>query len=99
MLMGEYEHSVDAKGRLFVPAKLRSELGKTFVITKGVDGCIDVYPMDAWDRLQQSFAQQTLPKKKARDVSRFLFGNSMKLIAVKWKAMLPPSWKILKFSD
>ena len=36
--------SVDAKGRLFVPAKLRSELGKTFVITKGVDGCIDVYP-------------------------------------------------------
>lgn len=64
MLMGEYEHSVDAKGRLFVPAKLRSELGKTFVITKGVDGCIDVYPMDAWDRLQQSFAQQTLPKKK-----------------------------------
>ena len=68
MLMGEYEHSVDAKGRLFVPAKLRSELGKTFVITKGVDGCIDVYPMDAWDRLQQSFAQQTLPKKKARDV-------------------------------
>lgn len=142
MLMGEYEHSVDAKGRLFVPAKLRSELGKTFVITKGVDGCIDVYPMDAWDRLQQSFAQQTLPKKKARDVSRFLlaipwkwnrinraasfcrkrFANlprsrawrplsvrgprrksgipsGMKLIAVKWKAMLPPSWKILKFSD
>ena len=79
MLMGEYEHSVDAKGRLFVPAKLRSELGKTFVITKGVDGCIDVYPMDAWDRLQQSFAQQTLPKKKARDVSRFLFGNSMEV--------------------
>ncbi|WP_306542021.1 division/cell wall cluster transcriptional repressor MraZ [Acidaminococcus intestini] len=90
MLMGEYEHSVDAKGRLFVPAKLRSELGKTFVITKGVDGCIDVYPMDAWDRLQQSFAQQTLPKKKARDVSRFLFGNSMEVEPDKQGRILLP---------
>ena len=85
MLMGEYEHSVDAKGRLFVPAKLRSELGKTFVITKGVDGCIDV-----WDRLQQSFAQQTLPKKKARDVSRFLFGNSMEVEPDKQGRILLP---------
>ena len=42
MLMGEFEHALDSKGRLFVPAKMRESLGTPFVVTKGVDGCLDV---------------------------------------------------------
>ncbi len=76
MLMGEFEHALDPKGRLFVPAKLRETLGRTFVITKGLDGCLDVYPMEAWEKLKNSFAQKMMPKHKERDVSRFIFGGA-----------------------
>lgn len=76
MLMGEFEHALDSKGRLFVPAKLRENLGKSFVITKGVDGCLDVYPMEAWEKLKDSFARTMMPKHKERDVSRFIFGGA-----------------------
>ncbi len=76
MLMGEFEHALDPKGRLFVPAKLRETLGKTFVITKGLDGCLDVDPMEAWEKLKNSFAQKMMPKHKERDVSRFIFGGA-----------------------
>lgn len=76
MLMGEFEHALDSKGRLFVPAKMRESLGTPFVVTKGVDGCLDVYPMGAWEKLKNSFAQKMMPKQKMRDVSRFIFGGA-----------------------
>ncbi len=91
MLMGEFEHSVDTKGRLFMPARLREDLGKAFVITKGVDGCIDVYPLDAWERLKTSFAQKIMPKKKERDVARFLFGSSVEVEPDKQGRILLPA--------
>lgn len=75
--MGEFEHNIDAKGRLFMPAKLRESLGKHFVVTKGVDGCLDVYPLDEWEKLKNSFAEKMLPKQKERDVSRFIFGGAI----------------------
>ena len=77
MLMGEFEHNIDAKGRLFMPAKLRESLGKHFVVTKGVDGCLDVYPLNEWEKLKNSFAQKMMPKQKERDVSRFIFGGAV----------------------
>ena len=77
MLMGEFEHNIDAKGRLFMPAKLRESLGKHFVVTKGVDGCLDVYPLTEWEKLKNSFAQKMMPKQKERDVSRFIFGGAV----------------------
>ncbi len=77
MLMGEFEHNIDAKGRLFMPAKLRESLGKHFVVTKGVDGCLDVYPLSEWEKLKNSFAQKMMPKQKERDVSRFIFGGAV----------------------
>ena len=48
MLLGEYEHTLDAKGRLAMPAKLRESLGSKFIITKGLDGCLFVYDMEQW---------------------------------------------------
>ena len=49
MFMGEYNHTIDAKGRLIVPAKFREELGEAFVITNGNDGCLNIYTEEAWE--------------------------------------------------
>ena len=53
---GTYEHSIDAKGRLFIPAKLREELGDTFYLAMGVDTCLAIYPQESWDRFTEKFA-------------------------------------------
>ena len=52
MLMGEYNHTIDAKGRLIVPAKFREVLGDEFVVTKGLDNCLFVYPNDEWQKFE-----------------------------------------------
>ena len=49
MFMGEYNHTIDEKGRLIIPAKFREELGKSFVITNGNDGCLNIYTKEAWE--------------------------------------------------
>ena len=51
MFMGEYNHTVDAKGRLIVPSKFREQLGEDFVVTRGLDGCLSVYANDEWTAL------------------------------------------------
>ena len=54
MFFGEYEHTIDAKGRVIIPAKLREALGEQFMITKGLDGCLFVYPMDQWNAFEEN---------------------------------------------
>lgn len=49
-MTGTYEHSIDAKGRLFIPSRLREELGVSFYLAMGVDACLAVYPQSTWDR-------------------------------------------------
>ena len=56
MLLGEYEHTLDIKGRLAMPAKLREALGSKFIITKGLDGCLFVYDMEQWQKLEAKLA-------------------------------------------
>lgn len=51
MFMGEYSHTIDAKGRVILPAKFRDELGSSFVVTRGLEGCLSVYTMEAWINL------------------------------------------------
>ena len=48
MFMGEYNHTIDAKGRLIIPSRFRELLGEEFVLTRGLDGCLSIYPMDEW---------------------------------------------------
>ena len=57
--MGEYNHTVDPKGRLIVPAKFREQLGDEFVVTKGLDGCLFVFPQNEWESFQGKL--KTLP--------------------------------------
>ncbi len=70
-MKGEYKHSIDAKGRLAIPAKLREELGEHFTVTKGLDGCLAVYPEAEWEGLEQRI--RSMPMSKARDLQRFFF--------------------------
>jgi MraZ protein len=74
MLIGEYQHSLDAKGRLSFPAKLREALGTQFVVTKGLDNCLFVYRLEEWKTLEEKTAQ--LPTSKARRIQRFLFAGA-----------------------
>ena len=53
MLMGEYEHSLDAKGRLIMPAKLRQDIGEKFILTKGLDGCLFAFSTQEWINFEE----------------------------------------------
>lgn len=76
MLMGEYEHSIDAKGRVILPADFRETLGDQFVITKGLDTCLFVYAQEEWDKLSQKLRQLPLSKPEARAFVRFFFSGA-----------------------
>ena len=72
---GQYQHSIDSKGRLFIPAKLREELGETFYVTMGVDRCLSVYSEDSWNHFTEKF--ESMPYTKSRAM-RPLFANAAK---------------------
>ena len=74
-MTGQYQHSIDAKGRLFIPAKLREELGETFYVTMGMDGCLSVYSDISWARFTEKF--ESLPYTKTKSM-RVLFANAAK---------------------
>lgn len=76
MLLGEYEHTLDSKGRLAMPAKLRESLGNKFIITKGLDGCLFIYDMQQWQLLENKLSSLPMSRKTARDFTRFLFGGA-----------------------
>ncbi|GAX08443.1 MAG TPA: transcriptional regulator MraZ [Lactobacillus sp.] len=73
MFMGEFEHSIDTKGRLIIPAKFRSQLGEEFVITRGMDGCLFGYPMAQWEIMQKRLSALPLNKRDARAFVRFFY--------------------------
>jgi len=62
MFMGEYSHTIDAKGRLIVPTKFREQLGEAFVVAKGNDGCLAIYTNEAWETFMKKI--QALPANK-----------------------------------
>ena len=73
-MRGEYTHVIDAKGRLFIPAKFRDELGYSFVITKGLSRCLSIYPMQEWERFEAKI--NALPTRQARSVQLFFIASS-----------------------
>lgn len=77
MFIGEYEHSVDSKGRLIMPAKLREEIGEKFVVTKGLDGCLFVFSLKEWDLFQEKLRALPVSNKNARDFSRFFLAGAI----------------------
>jgi MraZ protein len=77
MFMGEYHHSIDEKGRMIIPAKFREALGTTFVMTRGLDHCLFVYPMSEWSVLEQKLKSLSLMKSDARAFTRFFFSGAV----------------------
>ena len=76
MLLGEFNHSIDEKGRLIIPAKLRDDLGDSFVICNGLEGCLFVYSQEEWNKFVAEL--ETLPRmsKDARIFKRYFFGSA-----------------------
>ncbi len=74
MLMGKFTHNLDAKNRLFIPAKHREQLGDTFVITRNVDKCLSVFSMEEWEKYTDKLEQ--LPTTQAREIARFIYSNA-----------------------
>lgn len=76
MFMGEYQHTLDTKGRLIIPARFREELGEKFVVTRGLDNCLFVYPLSEWSILEEKLKSLPLTKADARRFVRFLFSGA-----------------------
>lgn len=91
MFIGEYNHTIDSKGRLIVPSKFREALGNEFVVTKGLDGCLFVFPMDEWNFFTQKLHDLPLTKKEARQFSRFFLAGAASCEVDKQGRILLPS--------
>ena len=77
MLTGEFNHSIDPKGRLIIPSKFREILGEDFVITKGLDGCLFLYPNNEWKVFENKLRTLPLTNKNARTFTRFFLGSAV----------------------
>ena len=76
MFMGEYHHSIDDKGRLIIPSKFRSELGESFVVTRGLDNCLFVFSLIEWNKIVEKLKKLSFTKKDARNFTRFLLSGA-----------------------
>ncbi len=88
MLIGEYLHSLDIKGRVNIPSKLREDLGENFIITKGLDGCLFAYSIEEWNKLAEKI--KLLPLTKSRNIQRFLFASAAEVSLDKQGRILIP---------
>jgi MraZ protein len=90
MFMGEYNHTIDAKGRIIVPAKFRESLGDEFVVTLGLDGCLFAYPDEQWQNFIEELKK--LPgSKEARQLQRYFMAGAATLEVDKQGRILIPS--------
>ena len=90
MFMGEYNHTIDAKGRLIVPSKFRESLGDVFVVTKGLDGCLFVYDNEEWNVFEEKLKSLPLTNKDARTFVRFFLAGAAEVEVDKQGRILVP---------
>ena len=76
MLMGEYEHTLDAKGRISMPAKLRKDMGDKFILTKGLDGCLFAFSQEEWLNFENKLKLLPLSDKNARNFVRYFLAGA-----------------------
>ena len=91
MFYGEYQHSVDTKGRVIVPSRFREGLGDKFIITKGLDNCLFVYSLDEWSNLEAKLKTLPLSSKDARAFIRFFFSGATECEVDKQGRILVPA--------
>lgn len=88
MLMGSFQHNIDAKSRVIMPAKFREELGEVFYATKGTDETVAVLSKEAWDEFSAKIC--ALPSAQAKDLKRFWFSSAAELMPDKQGRVLIP---------
>ena len=76
MLMGEFHHNIDDKGRLIIPSKFRTELGEKFIITKGLDKCLFIYSLTEWNKIIEKLSSLQFTKKNVRAFERAFIGGA-----------------------
>ena len=91
MFMGEYNHSIDAKGRMIVPSKFREDMGEEIIITKGFDGCLYGYTKEEWKNIEEKFKTVHLTSKEARKFLRFFFSGAASCeVDKQGRILIPP---------
>ena len=91
MFIGEYEHSVDVKGRVIMPSKLREDIGEKFIVTKGLDKCLFAYSKSEWKIFEEKLKTLPLTNKNARDFMRFILSGATECEIDKQGRFLIPS--------
>ena len=77
MLMGAYNHTIDAKGRVTIPAKFRCELGDHFVVTRGLSKCLSAYSFERWQKIEENLSKISLTSKTGSKLTRLILGNAI----------------------
>lgn len=94
MLLGSYQNSIDAKNRCIIPAKLRDDLGFKCVMSKGLDGCLILYPLSTWEAQKKQLIELPYSDDNARRYRRFIVGNAMEVdIDKQGRLLIPQQWK------
>lgn len=91
VFMGEWQHTLDTKGRLIIPAKFREQLGERFIVTRGLDHCLFVYPLSEWAILEGKLKSLPLTQGDARKFVRFLFSGAIECELDKQGRIMLPS--------
>lgn len=91
MFIGEYQHGLDVKGRLIVPSKFREKLGEMFIVTKGLDKCLFVFPVDEWTSFEEKLRTLPISSKDARAFSRFFLAGAAECELDKQGRIMIPS--------
>lgn len=89
VLIGEYAHTLDPKGRMILPSRIRENMGDTFILTKGLDGCVAAYTLNEWSEMELRVRQ--LPSAKSRTLKRFLFSSASEVTVDKQGRVLIPT--------
>ncbi|MEA3346334.1 MAG: division/cell wall cluster transcriptional repressor MraZ [Chloroflexota bacterium] len=91
MFLGTFEHTLDDKGRVILPAKFRAELGQGVVITQGLDRCLFLFPMDEWTPLAERISDLSLTDPKARNLRRLIFSEASDAVPDRQGRILIPA--------
>ena len=92
MFLGEFNHTVDEKGRMTIPARFRPDLAQGVVVTRGLDGCLALYPNAEWEKLAQKVDALPLTDRRARDFRRFMFGSASEAVPDRQGRVLIPAY-------
>lgn len=91
LFIGEYQHGMDLKGRIFVPSKFREELGDCFIITKGINGCLFIYSQEEWTSFSQKLRTLPLTNREAQAFIRLFFAGASECDVDKQGRILIPT--------